>query len=167
MPFKPELMEDEDTDVVVRRHHRAHRRMALTIAAPVALVIALVVVWAMFSGPGCEQRFWKGFERPGKSSSVPKSWVVNPNSPTATLHITVSEPAKVWLDEKPIGKVEDTTIELTPGTHDVLTNTRRGGEMSTMLTVKAGEVFEVFFNRETRKIHLYRVGPNGEAIEVP
>jgi len=160
-------MEDEDTDVIVRRHRRAHRRMALAIMVPVLAVIALVVVWVLFSGPGCEQRFWKGFERPGKSSSVPKSWVVNPNSSTATLHITISEPAKVWLDEKSIGKIEDTTIELTPGVHDVLTNTRRGGEMSTMLTVKAGEVFKVFFNRETRKIHLYRVGPTGEAIEVP
>lgn len=160
-------MDDESTDVVVRRAKQAHRRMALKIILPLAAVIALVVVWVLFSGPGCEQRFWKGFERPGKSSSVPKSWVVNPNSSTATLHITITEPAKVWLDEKPIGKIQDSTIELEPGTHDVLTNTRRGGEMSTMLTVKAGEVFKVFFNRETRKIHLYRVGPTGEAIEVP
>ena len=141
--------------------------MALTILLPVAAVIALVVVWMFSSQSSCEQRFWKGFDRPGVSSNVPKSWVVNPGSSTATLQITISEPAKVWLDEKPIGKIENTSIELTPGTHDVLTKTRRGGEMSTMLTVKAGEVFEVFFNRETRKIHLYRIGPNGEAIEVP
>ena len=64
----------------------------------------------------------------------------------------------LWIDEREFPKVEGMVAELKPGEHTIRAIFGKT-EMQQLMTVKAGEAFELMFDRKGRKVNLVRVPP--------
>jgi hypothetical protein len=159
MSLDPEPMDEEDTNVMVMRAHRATRRVRLVVVGGIVVVIGLLVAW-ISSGPGgWEQRLRKHLGTPAESAAgapAPRerpSCVTDPNAKTATIYVTLAQEGLLWLDDTPLGLLTSKNLDLAPGTHDIRAEIKRT-VMNQTLTVKAGEEYDLRFDRERKAIEL-------------
>ncbi len=165
MAFDPEPLDEEDTNVVVARVHRANQKKRLLVVGAVSLVPALLAFWIITGRQSCKDQYYRDLLPGGVQGSKSKpvddrSWVVRPEAKTARVIIDLSEPGLLFINDLPQGTTSPQTVELEPGTHTIRAEIR-GADMRQMMTVKAGEEFRLRFLRDIKNIELDRVPPPG------
>jgi hypothetical protein len=177
MAKQPAPYDIETTGEIAKHLLKANRRTRTWLLVAIGLVGAVFLTWYLTARRAYDEKFGGGsFPVPtmNKPAEDPKAWVVNPESPTAKVVVTLTgsgpltvdgvfadlpmarpkKPAKDALPDPPRG----VTLELSPGGH-LLAAEIKGAVVQQYLTVKAGEEFNVLFDEATKDVRLERIPP--------